>query len=106
MEDVLKELLDTELQAEALVREANARHEQMIRDARSAVLSAEQRFAARIPEIHKTHLQKIDERAEQSIAELRRRYDERRRELRAVAEGRQQSALDAAIGVITDPERE
>ena len=106
MADVLKELLDTELQAEALVKEANARYEQTIRDARSAVLSDEQRFAERIPDIYQSHLQKIEERAEQSIAELRRRYDERRRELRAVAEGRQQSAIDAAIGVITDSERE
>ncbi len=35
MEDVLKELLDTELQAEALVKEANARYQQLIREARA-----------------------------------------------------------------------
>lgn len=106
MEDVLKELLDTELQAEALVREADGRYEKLIQAARSAAQAAEKQFAARIPVFYRSHLQKIDERAEQSIAELRRRYDGRRRELRTVAEERQQGAIDTAIALITDPARD
>ncbi len=106
MEDVLKELLDTELQAEALVKEANARYQQMIREARSEAQASEQSFAARLPALYQSHLQKVDERATQSIAELRRRYDERRNELRTVAEGREREAIEAAIGLITDPARQ
>jgi V/A-type H+/Na+-transporting ATPase subunit G/H len=106
MEDVLKELLDTELQAEALVKEANARYQQLIREARSQAQVTEQSFAAGLPALYQSHLQKIDERASQTIAELRRRYDERRDELRTVAEGREREAIEAAIDVITDPARQ
>lgn len=103
MEDVLKELLDTELQAEALVKEANARYQQLLRDARAEAQTAEQAFVARLPALYQSHLQKIDERSAQTVAELRRRYDERRNELRTVAEGREREAIEAAIGLITDP---
>lgn len=106
MEDVLKELLDTELQAEALVKEANARYEQLIRDARAEAQAAEQQFVSRLPALFQSHLQKIEERTAQTIAELRRRYDERRHELRSVAEGREPEAIEAAIGLLTDPRRE
>lgn len=55
MEDVRKELLDTELQAEALVKEANARYQQLIRDARADAQAAEQSFAARLPALYQSH---------------------------------------------------
>ena len=47
MEDELQRLLDTELQAEALVREAELKREKMIRQARTDARSAEQQFEAR-----------------------------------------------------------
>lgn len=103
MEDVLKELLDTELQAEALVKEADARYEQLIRDARAQARTAELDFTARLPALFEAQLLKIDERATQTIAELRRRYDERRHELRAVAEGREHEAIEAAVNLLIDP---
>lgn len=106
MEDVLKELLDTELQAEALVKEANARYEQLIRDARAEALAADQEFVTRLPALFQSHLVKIEERTTQTIAELRRRYDERRHELRGVAEGREHAAIEAAVNLIVDPSRE
>lgn len=74
--------------------------------ARRAAQAAEQSFAARLPALYQSHLLKIEERAAQTIAELRRRYDERRSELRAVAEGHEREAIEAAIGLITDPARE
>ena len=106
MEDVLKELLDTELQAEALVKEANARYEQLIRDARTDAQAADQEFISRLPSLFESHLLKIEDRTSQTVAELRRRYDERRRELRSVAEGREREAIEAAVDLITDPAQE
>ncbi len=64
MEDVLKELLDTELQAEALVKEANARYEQLIRDARTDAQAADQDFISRLPSLFESHLLKIEDRTD------------------------------------------
>lgn len=106
MEDVLKALLDTELQAEALVKEADARYQQLLRDAHAAAQNAEREFIARLPALYQSQVHKINERAAQTIAELRRSYEERRSELRAVAEKHEHEAIEATLALITDPVRQ
>ncbi len=106
MEDILKELLDTELQAEALVKEANLKHDQIIRKAHSDAHAEEERFAARIPESQRSSLAKVDERVAQSVVELRGRYDERQRSLRSMAKDRESQAVEAALALVTDPEQD
>ena len=48
---------------------------------------------------------KAEERADQNIAELHRRYDERHRQLRDQAEQQEDEALEAAFQVLLDPKR-
>ena len=105
MEDMLKELLDTELQAQALVKEAGLKHDKLIRKAHMDAHAEEERFAARIPESQRSHLEKVDERVVQTVAELRGRYDERQRTLRSLAKEREPQAIAAALALITDPDK-
>lgn len=105
MEDVLKRLLEAEARAEAVVSEANAKREQIIRQATDEARAAEARFEARIPEIQASFSGKSEERAQQGIAELKRRYEERQKNLRGLAETQTQAAIDAALSVILDVDR-
>ena len=105
MEDDLQRLLDTELQAEALVREAELKREKMIRQALEDARSAEQQFEARLPELRASFMEKAEERALQAVAELARRYEERRAQLRSQAKSREDDAVKAAVELLLDPER-
>jgi V/A-type H+-transporting ATPase subunit G/H len=105
MENELKRLLDAELRAEALVEEANQERERLIRQALDDARVAEAHFEARIPELEASFVEKAQERAEQAIAELERRYAERREHLRQLAAEKEHDALDAALTLLLDPER-
>lgn len=103
MEDILKRLLEAEMRAEKLAREAETEQERMIQAAMNDARAEEERFRARIPELHRGYMQKAAERAEQTIAELRRRYDERLVQLRELAGQRADEALEAAFALLIDP---
>lgn len=105
MEDELQRLLDTELQAEALVKEADARRERLIRQALEDARNAEQQFETRLPELRASFLEKAEERAVQAVAEQARRYEERRNQLRQSARQREQEATSAAVALLIDPDR-
>lgn len=105
MEDVLKRLLEAEARAEAVVAEATAKRDQIIRQATEEVRAAELRFQERIPEIKGSFSGKAEERAQQAIAELKRRYDERHKSLRILAERQTREAVDAAVAILLDTEK-
>lgn len=103
MEEILKRLLDAEAKAEEIVEAANGKREHVISQALENSRAAEARFEARIPEIQTSFSERAEERASQAVAELQRRYEERHRYLRELAETHEQEALEAAIAVILDP---
>ena len=103
MEDILKRLLEAEMRAEKLVREAESEQERAIHAAMNDARAEEERFRARVPELHRSYIHKAAERAEQTIAELRRRYDERLTQLRDMAGQRADEALEAAFALLLDP---
>jgi V/A-type H+/Na+-transporting ATPase subunit G/H len=105
MQDELQRLLDTELQAEALVKEAEHKREQMIHQAREDARTAEHQFEARLPELRGAFLQKAEERAAQAVAEQDRRHGERSDQLRRLAQEREREAIGAAIAFLIDPEK-
>jgi vacuolar-type H+-ATPase subunit H len=104
VDDQLKRLLDAEKRAEDLARQAEEDQEKMIQAALREARHAEERFQARTPDIHSSFLEKAEARAEQTVKELRKRYDERHVQLREMAEQREAEALDAAFTVLADPE--
>lgn len=105
MDDTLKRLLDAEMQAERLAREAEEEQERTIEQALADARADNDRFTTRIPDLHRGFIAKSEERAEQQIAELRRRYDERHVQLRDQAEQREEAALEAAFQILIGPER-
>ncbi|MEA3277744.1 MAG: ATPase [Pseudomonadota bacterium] len=105
MEDTLKRLLDAEMHAEQIAQQAEAEQENVIQGALVEARAGEERFTARIPELHRSFISKAEERAEQTIAELKRRYDERHVQLRDMAEQRDDEALEAAFELLISSER-
>lgn len=104
MDDALKRLLEAEQRAEQLAQQAEHDQDRMIQAALREARTEEERFQARIPEIHSSFLEKAEARAEQTIKELKKRYDERHAQLREMAEAREGEALDAAFVLLCDPE--
>lgn len=105
MDDTLKRLLDAEMKAEKLALEAEQEQERIIQSAIRDARAEDERFTARIPDLHRGFIDKAEERAEQTVAELRRRYEERHVQLRESAEEREQEALEAAFALLLDTQR-
>lgn len=106
MDDTLKRLLDAELRAEALVNDAQKERERIVQVAIDEARANEERFEARIPELHASFVRKAEERAAQAIGEIERRYREHGDRLRALAREREREAVAAAFALLIDPERD
>jgi vacuolar-type H+-ATPase subunit H len=105
MEDTLQRLLAAELRAEQIASQAELEQERLIQQALADAKAESDHFSARIPELQRSFIAKAEERADQNIAELHRRYDERHRQLRDQAEQQEDEALEAAFQVLLDPKR-
>ncbi|AGA90282.1 hypothetical protein Thimo_1493 [Thioflavicoccus mobilis 8321] len=105
MDTTLQRLLDAEMRAERIAQQAEAEQEKIVQAAVKEARAEEERLTARIPELHRTQIDKAQERAEQTVAELKRRYDERHARLRDMAEQHEEDALEAAFQILIDPER-
>jgi len=103
MDDTLKRLLDAEIRAEKIASEAEQAQEHVIQDAMRDARLEDERFTTRIPDLHRAFVHKAQDRAEQTVAELKRRYDERHVQLRNMAEEREQDALKHAFELLIDP---
>ena len=106
MDDTLKRLLDAETRAELIARQAEKDRDQVLENAAIESRAEEQRFEARMPEMYESFLGKAEERAEQTISELKKRFDERHTQLRNMAEERESDALEAAFRLLIDPTAE
>jgi V/A-type H+-transporting ATPase subunit G/H len=100
LDDALKRLLAAEDTATELVARAQADSERLVQSALTEAQQQEQRFEARIPEIHSAFVDKADQRAEQTVAEMDRRFQERLTQLRGAAESHEDEALAAAFDVL------
>jgi vacuolar-type H+-ATPase subunit H len=101
VDDTLKKLLDAEKKAEQMVEDGKARRDEISRKAVEDAHNAEAHFSARVPEIQNSFLEKARHRADQSISELELRYDERKQELKQMAEEHREEAVEAALALIT-----
>jgi V/A-type H+-transporting ATPase subunit G/H len=103
MDETLQRLLDAEITAEQIARRADEERERIIHGALMEARAEENRFESRVPELHAAFIEKAEARAEQTISELKRRYDERHMQLRNLAEDRELDALEAAFNLLIDP---
>lgn len=97
MDDTLKRLLAAENAASDLVKKAQADSERLVQTAIQEARKQEERFHARTPELHASFLDKSDQRAQQTVAEMERRFEERLASLRDAAEANEEKALEAAF---------
>ncbi len=104
MDDTLKRLLAAETAATELVEKAQARSERLVQSALHEAQQQEERFQARIPELHSSFLEKADQRAKQTVSEMERRFQERLTQLREAAETHEEAALDAAFRALLEGE--
>lgn len=97
MDESIYDLLKVEQQAEQIVLDGEKEREAIRQKALDDANAAIKQFNDRLPEMHQSFLDKAHERADQSIAELKLRYNERNQELRALAEEHEDEALNEAI---------
>jgi vacuolar-type H+-ATPase subunit H len=97
VDDTLKRLLAAENAASDLVKEAQAESERVVQTALQEAHKQEPRFLGRVPELQASFLDKSNQRAQQAVAEMERRFEERLAHLRAAADANEESALDAAF---------
>jgi V/A-type H+-transporting ATPase subunit G/H len=102
MGDSLKDLLKAETEAEAIVSRGEQERDAIIQKSLDDALDIEKQFQDRLPEMHQTFIDKAQERAAQTIGEMKLRYDERNKELRDLAGKYEKEALEQAIALILD----
>jgi V/A-type H+/Na+-transporting ATPase subunit G/H len=103
MEDQLKRLLEAEARAQAIIEAASQERQHMLDQALAGVHDAEARFEANRADLRAPFLKEAHGRAEQAVAELSRKYEERQRDLRDMASRHEQEAVDAALNLLLDP---
>ncbi len=106
MDKALQRLLETEQQAEKIAHDAEVDREKQVSEALAEARLQETRFLARVPELHSSFVQKAESRAQQTINELKKRYEEHNIELRNYAQMHEADALESAIRLILDPEEQ
>ena len=97
MDDTLKHLLAAESAASELIENAQRDGERLVQTALQEARQQEERFEARVPEMHASFLEKSDQRANQTVAEMERRYQESLNQLRDDAEAHEKAALESAF---------
>jgi len=102
-EEPMKRLLDAEAKAEQVIALADEERRSIVEQAKLEIQESGQRHAERVKEIQSTHLAQAGLRAQQTIVELQRRYAQRASALRKSASAMEQSALSAAIELLTRP---
>lgn len=105
MSDSLKDLLQAEAEAEAIVTAGENERDQIIQKALDDALDMERQFKDRLPEMHQSFIDKAQDRAVQTIAEMKLRYDERNKTLRELAGKHEKEALERAIALILTSEQ-
>ncbi len=105
MEDALKRLLEAEARADSIIEEANRERERLVNEALQSAREAEARFDERRAEIRAPFIKEAEARAEQMVAELLRKCEERQRGLREQALRHEEEAVAAAISLLLDPRR-
>ena len=103
VQEVFKQLLEAEQQAEAIVDAAQAERDGMIAAAHEEARHAEAQFEAHLPALRADHLQAARERAARTVSDLNQHNSERQHELRQLAQLHEQMALDAALSLLFDP---
>ena len=105
MDDLLKRMLEAEQRAQRLVDDALEEQKKMLERAREEAQKAEKHFEARMQEVRLDLENKAEAEAARTIAQMERRSKENLEQLNAAAEKFREEACEAAMQIVTDPER-
>ena len=103
MDDPLNRLFVAEARAQSIIEAASIERQRLLDDALAAAREAEVRFEAGRADLRAPFLKEANSRADQAVAELARKYEERQRNLRDMASRHEQEAVDAALDLLLDP---
>jgi len=98
--ETLNRLLAAELKAEEIIASADRQRTESIEQGKRDAQAAQTKHAHDISEIVASLMAQAEQRAAQTIAELRRRYAERADAMKAAAELTKTQALDAAFNLL------
>ena len=104
MDDALKRLLDAESRAREIIDAATRERQQLLDKAVADAQAAQARFDQNRAQLRAPFLAEARSRAEQSVAELARKYEERQKVLRDMASRHEQEAVRAALEWVLDPD--
>ena len=104
MDNVLKRLLETETRAEAVIEAAEEERKRIVDAALAEVWQAEERFRQETEHRRGPVLMEAEERAEQQVADLTRKFEARQRALRSQADQNEDEAVKAALVMLLDPD--
>ena len=100
-DEALRRLLNAEIEAERIVARADAERQSIIEQAKRDARTEEQQFAARIAELRANFRGQAEQRAQQTITAMQRRFREQVKALRRSAELNEGQALDDAVALLT-----
>lgn len=103
MDDALKRLLEAEARAREIIDAASRERQRLLDEALAEASEAQARFERERDVLRGPFLAEARARAEQAVAELGRKYEERRKGLRELASRHEQEAVRAALERILDP---
>ncbi len=104
MDEALQRLLTAEQKAEEITHAAEHERERLVQSALAETRKDVRKFEERIPELHASFVDRAKTRAQQTTAELKKRFDEQHAQLRDQSEANSQDALAAAFSVLIDSE--
>lgn len=103
MDEPLKRLLEAEAKAQQIIEAASAERQRVLDEALATARDAEARFETGRADLRAPFLKEARGRADQAVAELARKYEERQRNLRDMASRHEQEAIEAALNLLLDP---
>ncbi len=104
-EQTLNRLLAAESKAEQTITRAEQERTALIDEAKSAARAAQTQHAQHAAEVLASFMAQAEQRAAQAVAELRRRYAERAKAMKAAAELTKAQALDEAVALLIGAEK-
>ena len=102
MSDSLKDLLGAESEAETIVSRGETERDNIIKKALDDAVEMEKQFRDHLPEMRQAFLDKAQQRAAQTIAEMKLRNDERNTQLRKLAGKHEDEAIELALALLLD----
>ena len=99
-DETLKRLLNAEMEAERIVTRADEERQAIIEQAKRDARAEQQQYADRIADLRASFRAQAEQRAQQTITAMQRRFQEQELALRSSAKLHEQLAVDEALAVI------